>query len=139
MKKPFGLRLSEEGLALLAALAKKHGLSQASAVEMSIRHTASKYGIGMAVSAEAQQSSLDADLYGFHPWMRQIADYARNPDNDLTEGLGAEDVLQSVFDKSLRQQTIEDKRAVSGCLKRLGWVDRNKDGVWFPAGTEVKP
>ena len=112
-------------------------------MELMIRHKAAEDGIEVApsdgASPASRQASSDADLYGFHPWMRQIAAYARNPDNDHTEGLAAEDVLQAVFDKSLRQQTAEHKRAVSGCLKRLGWIDRNKDGVWFPAPAEVNP
>ena len=134
MKAQFRMRLSEEGKILLGELAEYHGLGQSSMVEMMIRQTARDLGI----KAKGEVAALDADLYGFHPWMRQIAAYARPLETDCPEGLAAEDVLQAVFDKSLRQQTVEDKRIAAGCLKRLGWVDRNKDGVWFPPGAGVK-
>ena len=145
MKKPFGLSLSENGRLILKVLAPKLGLSRAGVIETALRRLAEQHNVEVDASTgavDAAQSAsrvaLDADLYGFHPWMRQIAAYARPLETDCPEGLAAEDVLQGVFDKSLRQQTIEDKRAAAGCLKRLGWQDRDKNGVWFPPGAGLK-
>ena len=134
MKAQFRMRLSEEGISLLGELAKWHGLSPASVVEMLIRQTARDLGVRLAESASASEE----EIYGFHPWMRQIAAYARPLEIDCPEGLAAEDVLQAVFDKSLRQQTVEDKRMAAGCLKRLGWISRDRAGVWVPPNAEVK-
>lgn len=128
MKAQFRIRLSDEGVSLLKELAKRDGIRPSSMLEIIIRQTARERGVKLKEEAAA----AEADLYSFHPWMRQIADYARPLEDNCPEGLAAEDVLQGVFDKSLRQQTAHEKRVAVGCLRRLGWIDRNKDGVWFP-------
>ena len=131
MKKPFGLRLSEEGLFLLGALAKKLGVSQASAVEMAIRHTAESYGVG----AEVRRDALITEFYGQHPWMRLIEAYVKPLASVLVE-----DVLRDAIAKPLAEHKIEDRRSVAFCLRKLGWDDAGKTGVWSPpAAPPEKP
>lgn len=52
LKKPLGLRLSEDAIALLREMAARNGLSQAGIMELAIREKASREGV-KATKAEA--------------------------------------------------------------------------------------
>lgn len=71
-KKPISLRLSGEGLELMAALAKKNGVNRTAVIEMAVRRMAIQDGVG------ATSSKGDAQ-------MRGAAQSGGDDDADLTD------------------------------------------------------
>ncbi len=55
LKKPLGLRLSEDAIALLREMAARNGLSQAGIMELAIREKASREGVKTAKATAVQQ------------------------------------------------------------------------------------
>lgn len=139
MKTQFRPRLSQDGLFLLSSLAKKLGVSKASVIELTIRQKAAESGIEVSASSAPQPEAPAADLYGWHPWMRQIEAHVKP-----LESVRVEDVLLGAFGKApgdgrSEEQERVDRRVVCSCLIKLGWINRNQAGIWSPAPVEAKP